>query len=216
MLGNVRQPQQQRSIEKRNRIIQAAFKLFCENGYYHTSTTDIAKEAGVSIGVIYNYFADKKAIYLEVYVLYASTITRPVHEKLKTAQPPFSLFELVEFVLDATAAAHNIPEQAHDEMLMMGYADKDAAAIYYQFDTDLVNVIIDFFSGIGVEIPDAFEKVHVIRELLDFYCHEVVYHKHVGMDSHVLKKTITNVIVSILSDGTQVKELYIATKTSAN
>ncbi len=60
----VRIPVQKRSIEKKNKIIEAGFDLICEKGYYNVSTPDIAKHAGVSTGIIYQYFKDKHDIYL--------------------------------------------------------------------------------------------------------------------------------------------------------
>lgn len=50
-------PTQKMSIEKINKII--------EKGYYNTSTPDIAESAEVSIGIIYQYFNDKKDIFIE-------------------------------------------------------------------------------------------------------------------------------------------------------
>ncbi len=61
-----RTPSQQRSIEKKNKIIEAAKVLFNDNGYHGVTTYDIAKEAGVSIGSLYSYFADKKDVFIEV------------------------------------------------------------------------------------------------------------------------------------------------------
>ena len=64
-MPDIRMPTQKRSIEKRNKIIEKGFELMCEKGFYNTTTTDIAEYAGVSIGIIYQYFNDKKDIFLE-------------------------------------------------------------------------------------------------------------------------------------------------------
>lgn len=62
----VREPQQKRSIEKKDKILKAAYKLICKNGYYKTTTSEIAAEAGVSIGCLYSYFKDKHTIFLDI------------------------------------------------------------------------------------------------------------------------------------------------------
>lgn len=50
-------------VEKRRRqIAEAAVKLFIENGFHKTSTRQIAKAAGVSIGSLYEYIASKEDI----------------------------------------------------------------------------------------------------------------------------------------------------------
>ena len=52
----IREPRQKRAIEKKNKIIEAGFQLICQNGYYNTNTKEIALEAGVSTGIVYQYF----------------------------------------------------------------------------------------------------------------------------------------------------------------
>ena len=47
MKNNVRQPKQERSIEKKNKIIQAGWQLFSEVGYHNTNTAEIAKRAKI-------------------------------------------------------------------------------------------------------------------------------------------------------------------------
>jgi len=47
-----------------DRILAAASLLFTRKGYNDTSTRDIAAEAGVSLGNIYNYFGTKEEIFV--------------------------------------------------------------------------------------------------------------------------------------------------------
>ena len=44
------------------RILDAAFKLVAKNGYESTSISQIAKEANISKGLVYNYFESKEEI----------------------------------------------------------------------------------------------------------------------------------------------------------
>ena len=62
----VRKPRQKRSIETKEKIVSAAYQLFCEKGYYNTTTNEIAQVANVSIGSLYSYFKDKDTIFLEI------------------------------------------------------------------------------------------------------------------------------------------------------
>jgi len=48
--------------ESKHRIMEAAFKLIATNGYESTSIAMIAKTAGVSKGLLYNYFESKEAL----------------------------------------------------------------------------------------------------------------------------------------------------------
>ena len=61
----IREPIQKRSIETKEKIIEAGFELICNDGYYKTNTSKIAKKAGVSTGIVYQYFKDKYDILIE-------------------------------------------------------------------------------------------------------------------------------------------------------
>lgn len=47
-------------------LVQAAERVFSERGYHATSIRDVAREAGFSVGGIYQFFASKDELYLKV------------------------------------------------------------------------------------------------------------------------------------------------------
>ena len=53
---------QQRSQERRRKIVAAATRLFGRRGIAQTSLTDIARLAGVPLPSLYDYFKDKRAL----------------------------------------------------------------------------------------------------------------------------------------------------------
>ena len=55
-------PQQTRSQERVDSILDTAADLFTEIGYEASTTNAIAERAGISIGTLYRYFSDKDAI----------------------------------------------------------------------------------------------------------------------------------------------------------
>lgn len=52
--------------QMRNRILQAAQRLFACRGYGKTTTHDLAQEAGIAEGTLFRYFDNKKAVLVEV------------------------------------------------------------------------------------------------------------------------------------------------------
>ncbi|MDR7855070.1 TetR/AcrR family transcriptional regulator [Tissierella sp.] len=56
----------EKSITKKEIIIQHAFDLFAEKGYSDTSIDDIVKASRISKGGIYYYFHSKEEIFLEI------------------------------------------------------------------------------------------------------------------------------------------------------
>jgi AcrR family transcriptional regulator len=55
-------PQQARSQKRMNDILEAAEKVLLEQGFEALSTNAVAAKAGISIGSLYHFFSDKKAI----------------------------------------------------------------------------------------------------------------------------------------------------------
>ena len=53
--------------KKRSHIMKTAMKLFIENGFHNTPTSKIAKEAGVAVGTLFNYFPTKEDLIIETY-----------------------------------------------------------------------------------------------------------------------------------------------------
>jgi len=52
---------------KREQIVAAALKLFCENGFQQTSTANISKAAGVATGTLFLYFKSKDELIYSLY-----------------------------------------------------------------------------------------------------------------------------------------------------
>jgi AcrR family transcriptional regulator len=64
-----RRPEQFEELREKSRekILSAALDLFANKGYDATSIDSIAKKAGISKGLIYNYFESKKSILLAIF-----------------------------------------------------------------------------------------------------------------------------------------------------
>ena len=56
-----------RNTEKYQQILEAAVKVFSEQGFYHSTVAQIAKAAGVADGTIYLYFKNKDDILYQFY-----------------------------------------------------------------------------------------------------------------------------------------------------
>ena len=89
-------------LENQNAIEEAALRLFIRQGYYGTSIRDIAREAGISTGNIYNYYPNKEALYVSLVRKYSARMSK-IQERLKPLLGQFdatSLRELAGTVRD--------------------------------------------------------------------------------------------------------------------
>ena len=57
------------NLDKKQKIMQSALSLFAIKTYHGTSISDIAKKAGVSKSLIYNYFESKEAMLSAIVVM---------------------------------------------------------------------------------------------------------------------------------------------------
>lgn len=80
----------------RNKVLIASLKLFAEQGFYQTTTAQIAKKAGVSEGTIYNYFKTKDDLLTQLLSPLFTEIKTKFMRKLDQFQ---KLDALVDFII---------------------------------------------------------------------------------------------------------------------
>ncbi len=54
--------------EKKEQIMKTALSLFAKQGFYSTTIADIAREMGMSVGNMYNYFPSKESLAKELLI----------------------------------------------------------------------------------------------------------------------------------------------------
>jgi AcrR family transcriptional regulator len=129
----------QRREEKRGRIIQAAARVFARNGYAGTLVADIAVEAGIGKGTVYQYFKGKEDLLFAVFDWYMeeigaattvgiSALTQPASEKLTSlgravVQACAEMGDMYALVIEFWAAsASSKIEGRFKEVFQQGYA----------------------------------------------------------------------------------------------
>ena len=53
-------------IDRKNQILEAAFKVFVDKGYSKTTMDDIVERSGLSKGALYHYYKSKKDLFLSL------------------------------------------------------------------------------------------------------------------------------------------------------
>lgn len=64
---------------RRAQILEAAIAVISENGFQKTTIKQIAKQAGIADGTIYNYFKNKEAILMGIIELITEAEVRDLH-----------------------------------------------------------------------------------------------------------------------------------------
>ena len=198
-MSEIRVPTQKRSIEKRNKIIEKGFELMCEKGYYNISTPDIAEAAEVSTGIIYQYFNDKKEIFIEGVKNYSNTIMFPMltileTEKIKIDNMP----ELLKNMIDTYIKNHTISQKAHEELMAMSHLDEDVANIFKESEFEMTNKILKVLDYNNIQFENPTEKIHIIIGIVENLCHEIVYHKHNKINYENMQNEVIKIIINLL------------------
>lgn len=187
----IRDPKQQRAIEKKEMIIESGFKLICEKGYYNINTAQIAKKAGVSTGIVYQYFNDKYDIFITALEKYGDDIFFPML-KMKNDKIDVKNFKnIMNDMIKRYTENHLVSKIAHEEIMAMVHSDKKVAEYYYKRELEMTDFIKKLLLDSGITDEFLSEKVHVMIGMVDNLCHEVIYHKHEQMNYNAM----TNIVL---------------------
>jgi AcrR family transcriptional regulator len=128
-----------RGERTRSEILEAANRLFIDRGYHGTSMRQIAQQAGISLGGIYNHFSGKEDIFTGVFMEF---------------NPYMDVLPLVN-----QAQGESLDEIIHDaaQRIVSGFGAR----------TDFLNLMfIELVEFKGEHIPPLFKIV--FPELMDF------------------------------------------------
>lgn len=83
--------------ERRQSIVESAYRAFVELGFAHTSTAEVARRAKVSKRTLYEVFSDKQALFAAVIAEHRHLLLdlpRPVEEQCALDECLFRIFRL--------------------------------------------------------------------------------------------------------------------------
>jgi AcrR family transcriptional regulator len=90
--------------ERHNCILQAGLRVFSRQSYEATSVGDVAREAGMSVGLLYHYFPGKHALFTAAYAHLAERFV--VAFSPKAGQAPWTLIDQALTAYMAYARRH--------------------------------------------------------------------------------------------------------------
>lgn len=193
-MAEIRQPIKRNSIEKKQRIIEAGLKAFSEKGYYNTTTAEIARIAGVSTGIVYNYFKDKKDILLQALKVCFEKNFAPIFNAIDQWELRTNFEKgFREFILICLEAHNSDNKIAHREIMGMCLLDQDAGALLKQMENNVIQTLVNALKDNGISVPNITEKVQILYRIIRDFCHTSVYEEW----SENVKNITLNEIVEI-------------------
>lgn len=179
----IRKPTQKRALEKYDKIIDAAFKLFNENGYYNTTTADIAAEANVATGSIYAYFKDKKDIYLQVLKNTSEDFNYPtknfwIENNDKDLHEPSIVKNLFTKFLKLMLEHHSFSKTFQQELNALRLLDQDIGNLVNKQHMERLSKVIEIINILNISFKsdnDLQIFCHYSNLLVDDACHKILY-----------------------------------------
>lgn len=199
-MSKIREPIKKTSIAKKEKIIEKGFELMCTKGYHNITCVDIAHYAGVSTGIIYQYFKDKRDIFISGTKDYANKIMFPMIDIIANKKiDKNNIKEIINKMIDSFIKIHTIKKEAHEELMAMSNLDEKIAEIFTESELKMTKQISEILIVNGFNKTNINEKVHIVFNMIDNYCHEVVYHKHKELNYDDMKQEILNIIEKMLN-----------------
>jgi AcrR family transcriptional regulator len=141
-----RKPKQQRSLVTRESILEAALRIYAQKGFHGTNSKEIAAEAGVSIGTFYNYFTDKKELFLEVMRRHITEVMEIIDLRQRELEKHGKFHsEGMREMIEAVLAAHYLSPEFHREATAMELTDPDVAAMNAEYQKKNMKRVVGWF-----------------------------------------------------------------------
>jgi Transcriptional regulator len=209
MEKKTRIPTQKRALEKYNRILEAAYKLFNEKGYYNTTTADISKEANVATGSVYAYFEDKKEIYIKVVERLNEKFIHPtlnfwVENGDKLLNNEEEAKKLFRVFIKMMIKYHDFSKTFHDEMEALTLLDEDIAAVRKEQLRLRDKNMDEIFRVLSFPFNSEVEKnifYHYSLFVIDDLCHKLVYDNDIK-DVDIYVDKCVNMLYYLFQDCT--------------
>ena len=180
-------PKQKRSIETRLKILSVGGDLILQKGYHNITADDIAKAAGLSTGIVYHYFRDKKDILIQALQMAADQlmgdVTRFYHEAEKGDKG-------LEF--DAFA------EKTLDYLLEYHHTDADIAEVSDGFWHNMYEKMEQVFLLKGANPDKSAENVRMAVNYIECFCHTYMHPIDPKLDQTYMRKKTIEIVKKLI------------------
>src|SRR2546427_3816860 len=145
------------NADRRTQILDAALVCFAKRGFHQTSMHDISAEAGISVGLIYRYFANKEAVISAM----ADRHKNEIQEVLERARQAPNLLESLEILFTAHCC-ENSPKMLSAFVVDL-YAEASRNPEVANLVRDVLRTSMDGVTDLIARSPEAESAAHGLR-----------------------------------------------------
>ena len=144
-----------KSVDKHNKIIVSATKVFAKKGFFNARISDIAKEAKVAGGTIYLYFNNKFDILISVLEEEIGKIIDQIEKAIEQETDPAKMMTIfIEKHLSAMKQNKNLAEVIHIELRQSDRLVKEYRNTSFKQYIDVISTIIKKGQEAGIYRTD--------------------------------------------------------------
>ena len=144
-----------KSVDKHNKIIISATKVFAKKGFFNARISDIAKEAKVADGTIYLYFNNKFDILISVLEEEIGKIIKQIEKAIEQETDPEKMLNIfIEKHLSAMKQNKNLAEVIHIELRQSDRLVKEYRNTSFKQYIDVISEIITKGQELGIYRTD--------------------------------------------------------------
>ena len=144
-------------VDRRAQILEAAILCFARSGFHETSMHDISAEAGISVGLIYRYFANKEAVISAM----ADRHKKEIGEVLERARQAPTLLESLEILF--TAHCCEDAPQVVSAFVVDLYAEASRNPHVADLVRDVLHTAMDGVTDLIARAPEAESAAHGLK-----------------------------------------------------
>ena len=178
--NKARNPVQDRGIETRKKILDAARELFSEKGFHGTNSKEIAARAGIAVGTFYSYFDEKKPLFLEVFTRYYAEVREASFSTLGeqiSGNPDIK--GIVRSMIHVLYHAHDTAPLFHREAIAMMYLDPDVEKINREEEKKVTALLAFYLSQHKdkIRVDDIDSAAYIIHKTVEETIHAIkIFH----------------------------------------
>ncbi|MEM7123524.1 MAG: TetR/AcrR family transcriptional regulator [Pseudomonadota bacterium] len=151
--------------DRRDMIVSAATRCFVAKGFHQTGIRDIAAEAGISLGNLYNHFQNKDALIAEIARMDAEALQEILESLREVADPRQALAQFLDCYLDYSAWPENVALTV--EITAEAFRNRDVAKAFAVNRGIVTNAVSDILKkGIKAGEFDASLNTEEVSEFI--------------------------------------------------
>jgi AcrR family transcriptional regulator len=199
-MENTAKPVQARSQRTREKILQSAIEMYAKKGYHSTTVDEIAAEAGVSTGIAYRYFRNKKDMLLSAINYGVDNIGHIAKiDDIASPEAITDIQQYLETVMLRFEELHIQNRAIHDELEGLRHTDEDVKRLYTGMILEKMDALIERLKLIIKDNDNIREKAYAAIGIMEQHCHMVMDNELYELDIDIMRKYTIYSVMNILS-----------------